>query len=75
MKKILIFCGILTLMFSACYEDEGNYTYDESITDISVKLNETYGLKKADDVMSYTITPEIKTGDGDKSYLMDYEHL
>lgn len=69
MKKILIFCGILTLMFSACYEDEGNYTYDESITDISVKLNETYGLKKADDVMSYTITPEIKTGDGDKSYL------
>ena len=69
MKKTIICFGIAALMLSACYEDEGNYSYDESITDISVKLNETYGLKKADDVMSYTITPEIKTADGDKSYL------
>lgn len=69
MKKTIICFGIAALMLSACYEDEGNYSYDESITDISVKLKETYGLKKADDVMSYTITPEIKTADGDKSYL------
>lgn len=69
MKKTLLFCGIAAVVLSACYEDEGNYTYDESIADISVKLNETYGIKKTDDVMSYTITPEIKTADGDMSYL------
>lgn len=60
---------MLTSLLASCYEDKGNYSYDESITDISVKLNQSYGVRKADTEMTYTITPEIKTGDGDKSYL------
>lgn len=60
---------MLTSLLASCYEDKGNYDYDESITDISVKLNQSYGVRKADTEMTYTITPEIKTDDGDKSYL------
>lgn len=60
---------MLTSLLASCYEDKGNYSYDESITDISVKLNQSYGVRKADTEMTYTITPEIKTDDGDKSYL------
>lgn len=60
---------MLTSLLASCYEDKGNYSYDESITDISVKLNQSYGVRKADTEMTYTITPEIKTNDGDKSYL------
>lgn len=69
MKKTFLYMGIAATMLSSCYDDEGNYAYDESIVDISVKLNQTYGLKKTDDVMTYTITPDISTADGDKSYL------
>lgn len=60
---------MLTSLLASCYEDKGNYDYDESITDISVKLNQSYGVRKADTEMTYTINPEIKTDDGDKSYL------
>lgn len=58
-----------SLLFSACYEDKGNYIYDESISDISVKLNSLYGMRKSDGIMTCTITPEVTTADGDKSYL------
>ena len=64
---------ILTLFIAvivmSCYEDKGNYIYDESIYDISVKLKSSYGLRKVGDLIQYTITPEIETVDGDKSYL------
>lgn len=60
---------MLTSLLASCYEDKGNYDYDESISDISVKLNQSYGVRKADTEMTYTINPEIKTDDGDKSYL------
>ena len=56
-------------MATSCYEDEGNYTYKEDIHDISVKLKSSYGLRKTSDLIQYTITPEIETVDGDKSYL------
>lgn len=60
---------LLSSLLASCYEDKGNYDYDESISDISVKLNQSYGVRKADTEMTYTINPEIKTDDGDKSYL------
>lgn len=60
---------MLSSLLASCYEDKGNYDYDESISDISVKLNQSYGVRKADTEMTYTINPEIKTNDGDKSYL------
>lgn len=60
---------MLSSLLASCYEDKGNYDYDESISDISVKLNHSYGVRKADTEMTYTINPEIKTDDGDKSYL------
>lgn len=68
-NKNIICAALLSSLFVACYEDKGNYTYNENISDISVKLNQTYGIRKADTEMSYTITPDIKTEDGDKSYL------
>lgn len=68
LRYFLLLC-IAGYMFVSCYEDKGNYTYNEDIHDITVKLNSSYGLRKSDEVMTYTITPEITTVDGDKSYL------
>lgn len=68
-KSFLYIICLAAAPLTACYEDEGNYTYDETVTDISVRLNDTYSIKKTDGVITYTITPEITTGDGDKSYL------
>lgn len=59
------------LLLAGCYEDEGNYTYDESVSDIEVKLNGMYGVRLADTPFEYTIRPDITTADGDVSYL-DY---
>lgn len=68
-NKNILCAALLTSVLASCYEDKGNYNYDESISDISVKLNNTYGVRKADTEMTYTITPAITTADGDKSYL------
>ena len=68
-NKNILCAALLTSVLASCYEDKGNYNYDESISDISVKLNNTYGVRKADTEMTYTITPTITTEDGDKSYL------
>lgn len=57
------------LLLASCYEDLGNYTYNDSIYDISVKIKDVYGIRKSDEKMTYTITPEITTHDGDKSSL------
>lgn len=66
--KYLSILLVLALMTS-CYEDKGNYKYRDDIEDIQVKLNSLYGVKKEKEKFSYTITPEINTPDGDKSYL------
>lgn len=68
-NSVLYIACMAAVLLTACYEDEGNYVYDESVKDISVSLNEMYGIKKSDGVMTFTINPEIKTDDGDKSYL------
>lgn len=57
------------LLMAGCYDDEGNYDYDESIHDISVGLNSMYGVRLQDSAFNYTIHPSITTDDGDKSYL------
>lgn len=69
--KVLKYGLLLTsiAVLTSCYEDKGNYQYDESIQDISVKLESLYGIRKQDQKMSFTITPEITTKDGDKSHL------
>jgi len=70
MKVLKYILALLVVsMATSCYEDEGNYTYKEDIHDISVKLKSSYGLRKTNDLIQYTITPEIETVDGDKSYL------
>ena len=61
----LFIVGVVT----SCYEDEGNYVYNEDIHDISVKLKGSYGLRKTKSLIKHTVIPEIETVDGDKSYL------
>lgn len=61
----LFIAGVVT----SCYEDEGNYVYNEDIHDISVKLKGSYGLRKTKSLIKHTVIPEIETVDGDKSYL------
>lgn len=69
-KLTPILTSLLALLLcTGCYEDEGNYNYNEDIKDINVKLDPSYGVRKQDGKMSVTITPEITTEDGDKSYL------
>lgn len=74
MRQKLLYCIVFTCVIavavcSSCYDDKGNYTYNEDIHDITVKLKDVYGLRKSDDKMTYTIKPEITTEDGDRSYL------
>ncbi len=44
---------------SSCYEDKGNYDYDESIIEVPVSLEKSYGVKKEKTKFTYTITPQI----------------
>lgn len=71
MKHLLTYCLLLLSagLISACYEDKGNYIYDETIADIDIQLEKLYGIRKDNQVMTVTITPTITTKDGDKSYL------
>lgn len=72
MKQILAYTACLIIaagLFSGCYEDKGNYIYEESITDIDVQLDKIYGIRKENHAMTTVITPTITTKDGDKSYL------
>ena len=54
---------------TGCYEDKGNYVYDDVLEDITVQLDETFNVRQSKEAFTYTITPEIITPDGDKSYL------
>lgn len=70
MNRIKYYTLLLTaLIATSCYEDKGNYSYNASINDIKVELDELYGVRKENSVMTKTITPTITTPDGDKSYL------
>ena len=68
-KLYILTVGLCTLIMTSCFEDEGNYKYDESIQDISVKITPNYSIRKKEGKMSVSINPEVKTVDGDKSYL------
>ena len=69
--KILnyILALLVVVLSSSCYEDLGNYDYNENVHDISVKLNSSYGVRKGSGIMTCSIMPEITTVDGDKSQL------
>ena len=50
--KYYTICLISSLL-SSCYEDKGNYDYNDSIQDIKVELDALYGIKKSDEIMKY----------------------
>lgn len=52
-----VLAGVLAV---SCYDDKGNYDYDESVADVAVTLDPSYGVKKEKSEFSYTITPNIK---------------
>lgn len=60
LKNIVLSLSVIAF-FSSCYKDLGSYDYDESISDISVKLENIYTTKKSKTEFSYSITPEIDT--------------
>ena len=62
-------CIAAATLCAGCYEDEGNYTYDDTLEDISVSLDEAFNVRMDKEAFTYTITPDITTPDGDKSYL------
>ena len=66
--KYALYIAAACLM-TGCYEDEGNYNYDDTLEDITVQLDESFSVRQSKEVFTYTITPEISTPDGDKSYL------
>ena len=54
--KYLLVASVCGLLFPSCYEDKGNYDYNEDIHDISVKLESVYGMRKSDAIMTCEIT-------------------
>lgn len=60
---------IATTALSACYEDKGNYVYDESIHDISVSMPSSFVVKLQKNKFTYQITPDVKTFDGNDAQL------
>lgn len=61
--------ALMALTLWSCYEDKGNYVYDESIHDISVSLPSSFVVKLQKNKFTYTITPTVKTVDGDSASL------
>lgn len=60
MNKYTYLClALAVLIASSCYEDKGNYNYNEDIKEVPVSLMKTYGVKKEKQKFSYTITPQI----------------
>ncbi len=58
-KLKYIFAFSAGLLLSSCYEDKGDYDYDNTIIEVPVTLQQSYGVKKAKEKFSYTITPDI----------------
>lgn len=66
MRPICILLTLITLLStSSCYEDKGNYDY-EPFRRILVKVDNTYGIKKPEVPIDYTITPEVILSDGNE---------
>lgn len=68
-KFTSILIALVGICISSCYEDKGDYDYNEDIRDIPVVLETSYGVKKEKVKFSYTITPEIKVPDDYKKNL------
>lgn len=68
MKNSIFYALILlTLFCTACYEDKGNYAYQD-INEVTIKVNSTYGVMKQNEAIDYTITPEIVQTTGDDNF-------
>lgn len=63
-KLKYIFALSAGLLLSACYEDKGNYDYENTIIEVPVTLQQSYGVKKEKEKFSYTITPDINVPKG-----------
>lgn len=68
-KYTYILIALAGIFICSCYEDKGDYDYNEDIKDVPVTLMETYGVKKEKQKFSYTITPEINVTDDYKKNL------
>lgn len=68
-KYTYLIIALAGILVSSCYEDKGNYDYNEDIKDVPVTLMETYGVKKEKQKFSYTITPQINVTDEYKKNL------
>lgn len=68
-KYTYLLIALTGILISSCYEDKGDYDYNENIKDVPVTLMETYGVKKEKEKFSYTIVPEINVEDHYKKNL------
>lgn len=65
MKNSIFYAlALLIMLCTSCYEDKGNYAYQE-LNEVTVKVNLTYGVMKQEEAIDYTITPEITQTVGD----------
>ena len=51
MKRLIYF--ILGLLVASCYDDKGNYTYQE-VNTLDVSLNKVYSVRLDKDCLLYT---------------------
>ncbi len=68
-KYTYLLIALAGILICSCYEDKGNYDYNEDIKDVPVTLMKTYGVKKEKEKFSYTIVPEINVEDHYKKNL------
>ncbi|MEG2555119.1 MAG: PKD-like family lipoprotein [Odoribacter sp.] len=58
MKNLyVIYFVLFSFLISACYDDLGNYDYDENVNVVDVELNKVYGIRKMD--TNFVIRPTI----------------
>lgn len=65
----IIAIGCMSFITQACYEDKGNYEYDESIKDIQVSMQSSYVVKLQKNKFIHQINPQINVPDGDTTRL------
>ena len=67
MKKTYLWLPLLALLFSSCFEDDGNYTYTD-VDEITIEGIEDYYVKNSYNGEVLQITPTIKTSYTDLEY-------
>lgn len=68
MKKIFLYLFLLGFVSVSCYDDLGNYDYNEQLNDLKIEISKVYGVRKVD--TNFVIRPVItQTNRQDKSNL------